>query len=82
MTDLTLTSRRTIKASPKRIYDAWLDSAMMAKFMTPRPDMHVREARSDARVGGRFFVMMVGDQDFPHEGSYLELTPYSRIAFT
>lgn len=82
MTDLTLTVRRTIKAPPKAIYEAWLDPAMMQRFLSPRPEMHVREARSDARVGGRFFVMMVGDRDLPHEGSYVELTPYSRLVFT
>jgi uncharacterized protein YndB with AHSA1/START domain len=82
MTDLTLTVRRTIKASPEKVYNAWLDPAMMTRFMSPRPDMHVREARSDARAGGRFYVMMVGDRDYPHEGTYKELTPHSRIVFT
>jgi uncharacterized protein YndB with AHSA1/START domain len=82
MTDLILTARRTIKAPPKTVFDAWLDPAMMSKFMSPRPDMHVREARCDARVGGRFFVMMVGDRDLPHEGTYREITPHSRLVFT
>jgi uncharacterized protein YndB with AHSA1/START domain len=80
--DLTLTCRRVIAATPERIYKAWLDPAMMQRFMSPRPDMHVTEARSDARVGGRFFVLMVGDKDYPHEGTYKELVPYSRIVFT
>lgn len=82
MTDLSLTCRRTIKASPEQIYNAWLDPAMMTRFMSPRPDMHVAEARSDAREGGRFFVLMVGDKEYPHEGAYKELTPFSRIVFT
>lgn len=82
MSDLSLTCRRVIKASPEAVYGAWLDPAMMTRFMSPRPDMHVREARSDAREGGRFFVMMVGDKDFPHEGTYKVLQPHSRIVFT
>lgn len=82
MTDLRLTCRQVIKASPERVYNAWLDPATMTKFMSPRPDMHVREARSDARVGGRFHVIMVGDKDYPHEGTYKELTPHSRMVFT
>lgn len=82
MPDLSLTCRRSINASPERVYNAWLDPAMMARFMSPRPDMHVREARADARQGGRFFVMMVGDKDYPHEGTYMELTPFSRIVFS
>jgi uncharacterized protein YndB with AHSA1/START domain len=82
MTDLTLTARRVIKAPAKRIFEAWLDPVMMAKFMFPRPGMHVREARSDGRVGGSFFVLMVGERDLPHEGTYREITPYSRLVFT
>ncbi len=82
MTDLTLSVSRVIKAAPQRIFEAWLDPAMMMKFMVPRPDMHVREARSEARVGGRFHVMMVGDKAYPHEGYYKEITPHSRLVFT
>jgi uncharacterized protein YndB with AHSA1/START domain/DNA-binding transcriptional ArsR family regulator len=82
MADLTLTCRRTINARPEQVYNAWLDPKMMTRFMSPRPDMHVREARSDAKVGGRFFVMMVGDKDYPHEGTYKALEPYSRMVFT
>ena len=82
MTDLSLTCRRLIKAPPEKVFEAWLDPAMMSRFMSPGPDMHVREARSDPRVGGRFFVMMVGDKDLPHEGTYKEVTRHSRLVFT
>ena len=82
MPDLSLTVRRTIKAEPQKIFEAWLDPAMMTKFMSPRPDMVVREARSDPRVGGTFFVLMVGDKDYPHSGTYKEVTRYSRLVFT
>jgi uncharacterized protein YndB with AHSA1/START domain len=82
MTDLSLTCRRTIKATPEAIYNAWLDPVMIAKYMTMGPDMVARDARSDPRVGGRFHFVMVGEKESPHEGTYLTLTPYSRIAFT
>ena len=82
MTDLTLTCRRTLKASPQAVYNAWLDPETMRRFMSPGPDMHVSEARSDPRVGGRFFVMMQGDKPYPHEGTYLVLEPFSRLVFT
>lgn len=82
MSDLTLTCRRTINARPEQIYNAWLDPAMLKRFLSPRPDMHVSEARSDPRQGGRFYVMMIGDKEYPHEGTYNELIPYSRIVFT
>ena len=82
MTDLTLTCRRTINASPERVYNAWLDPAMMTRFMAPGGDMHISEARSYARAGGRFFVLMVGEKPMPHEGRYITLTPFSRLVFT
>lgn len=82
MTDLTLTCTRTMNASPERVYNAWLDPVMMAKFMSPGPDMHVTEARADARVGGRFLVVMMADKPLPHTGTYKVLTPHSRIVFT
>ncbi len=43
--------------------------------------MDVQEARSDAKKGGRFFVLMVGDKEYPHEGTYKELVPFLRIVF-
>jgi uncharacterized protein YndB with AHSA1/START domain len=80
--DLRLTCRRVIAASPEAIYRAWLNPEMMIRFMSPGPDMHVSEARSDARPGGRFYICMEGEKSLPHEGTYRELTPFSRIVFT
>ncbi len=82
MTDLSLTCRRTIKARPEQVYNAWLDPVTMIKYMTMGPDMVARDAKSDPRVGGRFSFVMVGEKESPHHGTYLELTPYSRIVFT
>ena len=43
----------------------------------------VRRAATDPRVGGRFeLVMVVGGKEVPHAGTYLELVPHNRIAFT
>ncbi len=82
MSDLSLSVSRTINAPAQRIFDAWLDPSMMTRFMYPRPDMHITEAKADARIGGRFRVVMVGDKEYPHEGTYKEITPYSRLVFT
>lgn len=83
MTDLCLTVTRLIPAPPKRVYDAWLDPKLLARFMLPGSDMSVPEAASDARVGGRFrIIMRAGAKDMPHEGTYLELKPHDRIRFT
>ncbi len=83
MTDLTLNVSRTINASAKRLFDAWLDPDMLARFMTPGPGMTVPTASSDATVGGRFdIVMKAGDQEIPHHGIYKKIDPYSQLVFT
>ena len=82
MTDLTVTCRRVIDASPEAVYNAWLDPAIMRRFMAGSADQTVKEARSDARVGGSFYVLMVSDKEIPHQGVYKELTPFSCIRFT
>jgi uncharacterized protein YndB with AHSA1/START domain/DNA-binding transcriptional ArsR family regulator len=82
MADLSLTCRRTIKASAETIYNAWLDPAMITQYMMMGPEMQARDVRNDPREGGRFYILMVGEQDHPHEGTYKVLTPYSRIVFS
>jgi uncharacterized protein YndB with AHSA1/START domain len=82
MTDLTLTVRRTIKASPEAVYNAWLDPAVVRRFMAGGAIQTVAEARTDPRVGGGFYILMVSDKEIPHQGIYKELTPHSLIRFT
>lgn len=83
MPDLALEVTQTIKAPPERVFDAWLDPAMLARFMLPGPDMSVPEAEVDARVGGRFrLVMRAGDRDMPHAGEYRVIDRPRRLQFT
>lgn len=83
MTDLSLNVARTIKAPIERVYNAWLDPAMLARFMIPGEGMTVPKAEADPRVGGRFsIVMAAGDDELPHGGEYKELNPHTRIVFT
>lgn len=83
MSDLSLTVRKTIPAPVEKVFDAWLDAGMLAKFMVPGPGMTVPKAEADGRQGGRFsIVMAAGEQEIPHAGTYLEVTPHSRIVFT
>lgn len=83
MTDLNLTVERTIAASQKACFEAWLDPKMLALFMTPGPNMTVPVANTDAEVGGRFeIVMQAGDDRIPHAGTYKEISPHDRIVFT
>jgi uncharacterized protein YndB with AHSA1/START domain len=83
MTDLALTVTRLINAPIDKVFNAWLDPVMLARFMIPGDGMSVPHCTTDPRVGGRFAITMkAGDQELPHAGTYTEITPHSRIAFT
>ena len=81
--ELVLELTRTIDAPKERVFDAWLDPATLATFMTPMPGVTVPEAQTDPREGGRFLVVMrSGDQDMPHRGTYVTIDRPNRLAFT
>ena len=82
MTDLTLSISRTIPATPKAVYDAWLNPDTIARFMAGGADQRVTEARTDPRVGGTFRIVMTSDKEIAHQGIYRDLVPHSLIRFT
>lgn len=82
MTDLSLSISRTIRATPKAVYEAWLDPATITRFMAGGADQRVTEARTDPRVGGDFRIVMTSDKEIVHQGIYRDLVPHSLIRFT
>lgn len=82
-TDLTLTVERTIKAPPERAFDAWLDPAMLKRFMCPGPGMTTPKAETDPREGGRFDLIMAdGENEIPHGGVYRVIDRPNRLVFS
>jgi uncharacterized protein YndB with AHSA1/START domain len=84
MKELELTLNRRFAASRERVFKAWLDPRTLAKFMKPT-DLENLDAvvSTDPVTGGRFSILMkMPDSDIPHEGTYLEINPYSRLQFT
>lgn len=74
---------RIVPAPPKAVFEAWLDADALRRFMSPEPGAHVTRAESDARVGGKFLIVMnVGGQDLPHHGEYVAIERYTRLVFT
>ncbi len=83
MTDLTLTTSRTIAAPQQAVFEAWLNPDMLRQFMCPAPGMSVPAASNDPREGGRFDVIMkAGEDEMPHAGTYRKITKHSQIVFT
>lgn len=72
MTDLTLKLEKTVNAPIEKVFDAWLDPAMLTRFILPQPGMPNPEVENDPREGGSFsIVMRHGDEVLPHSGNYL-----------
>jgi uncharacterized protein YndB with AHSA1/START domain len=73
---------RRLKATPEEVFDAWLDPESLKQWMRPG-DITVPIAEVDARVGGRYRIVMRGSEaDYDHEGEYREIDRPHRLAFT
>lgn len=83
MSDLSLSITRTVKAPIETVFQAWLDPAMLARFMIPGEGMSVPRAESDPKVGGRFTIIMATpEREIPHGGTYLRVEPHHALDFT
>jgi uncharacterized protein YndB with AHSA1/START domain len=75
--------QRTFAAPPDRVYRAWLEPDVLARWMAPG-SMRLTRAEIDARVGGRFQVWHA-DADGTAVGGFdaevIELVPNERIVF-
>ena len=77
-----LTVEREIPGPIDAVFDAWLDAATMARWMTQAPEISV-DAASDPVVGGRFRVVMKGrGREITHLGEYLVIERPTRLVFT
>jgi len=83
MTDLTVKVSRSINAPIDTVFNAWLNPETLSKFMLPAPGMPEPRTEVDARVDGRFAIyMVVGDQEIPHSGKFLEIDSPNKLVFT
>ena len=76
---------RRYAASAERVFDAWLDPAMIGRWMFGPAirDEEVLRLRVDARVGGGFsFLVRRDGQEIDHVGTYREIDRPRRLVFT
>src|SRR5580692_1940721 len=75
---------RVLRASPEKIYRAFLDADAMAKWLPPN-GFTGKVHRVDARVGGGYqmsFTNFRSGKSHSFGGTYLELKPNERIRYS
>lgn len=80
----TIRLHRVLRASPDRVYRAFLDADAMAKWLPPN-GFTGRVHQMDARVGGTYkmsFTNFSTGQSHSFGGKYVELAENERIRYT
>ena len=80
----TVRFHRVLRASPQRVYRAFLDADAMAKWLPPN-GFTGKVHHMDAKVGGAYrmsFTNFTTGTSHSFSGKYLELVPYERIRYT
>jgi uncharacterized protein YndB with AHSA1/START domain len=83
--DVTVRVTQIFRAGPERVFDAWLDTTLIGKWMFG-PKLREEEIirlSVDARVGGSFsFLVRRNGEELDHVGRYLEIDRPRRLVFT
>ena len=80
----TIHLHRVLRATPERVYRAFLDPEAMVKWLPPN-GFTGKVHRMDARVGGSYkmsFTNFATGKSHSFGGEYLELVPHERIRHT
>ena len=80
----TVKLHRVLRATPERIYRAFIDPDAMAKWLPPN-GFTGKVHHMDARVGGTYkmsFTNFSTGKGHSFGGKFLELTPHERIRYT
>jgi len=84
MTTNTVRLHRVIRATPERIYRAFLTPEAIAKWLPPNGFI-CKVHQMDAKVGGSYkmsFTNFSSGHSHAFGGEYLELLPHQRIRYT
>ncbi len=80
----TVRFHRVLRATPERVYRAFLDADAMAKWLPPN-GFTGKVHHVDAKVGGTFkmsFTNFTTGKSNSFGGEFLELVPHERIRYT
>ena len=80
----TIRLHRILRATPEKLYRAFLDGDAMSKWLPPN-GFTAKIHHMDARVGGAYkmsFTNFSTGKSHSFGGEYLELVPHDRIRYT
>jgi uncharacterized protein YndB with AHSA1/START domain len=80
----TIRLHRVLRATPEKVYRAFLDADAMAKWLPPN-GYTCKVHHLEARVGGTYrmsFTNFSSGNSHSFGGTYLELVPHERIRYT
>ena len=80
----TIKLHRVLRATPERVYKAFIDADAMNKWLPPN-GFTGKVHHMDARVGGTFkmsFTNFTNGKSHSFGGEFLELVPHERLRYT
>ena len=80
----TIRLHRVLRATPERVYRAFLDADAMAKWLPPN-GFTGKVHHMDAKIGGSYsmsFTNFTTQHSHSFGGEYLELVPHERLRYT
>lgn len=80
-----ITVKNRVRASAEKVWELWTSPEHIVQWNSPSQDWHSPRAENDIRPGGRFNIRMEakdGSFGFDFEGTYDEVIPHKRIAYT
>jgi uncharacterized protein YndB with AHSA1/START domain len=80
----TIRLHRVLRATPERVYRAFLDADAMAKWLPPN-GFTGKVHYMDATVGGTYkmsFTNFTSGKSHSFGGTYLEMVPHERLRYT
>lgn len=79
----SLTLKRRYSAPPEKVFSAWTDPKKLGRWFCP-PGCEPLLTESDARVGGRYRIVVRAQSGEEHDvsGTFREVVPDRKLVFT
>ena len=81
---LELVVTRTVNGPPRLVFEAWTKAELFRRWWVPKSfGVSLLACDMDVRVGGQYRLVFPNeDSTMEFFGTYLEVTPYSRLVWT